>query len=94
MLGNPLRVRILRELSEKGDLQVGSLAAAVGESVRRVRTQLNTLGRYFMVERVNKYPAIYRINDQILTVAYVAEILKIRNGEKRHEKQAKKAGGD
>jgi DNA-binding transcriptional ArsR family regulator len=93
MLGNPLRVRILRELS-KGDSQAGSLAAAVGESVGRVRSQLIILERHFMVERLNKYPAIYGINKKILTVRYVAEILKTGGGQKRQKREAKKAGGN
>jgi DNA-binding transcriptional ArsR family regulator len=67
-LGDPTRVRILELLGERGELSVGELVRALGQSQPRVSNHLACLRWCGFVESRREHPSVlYRVADERIT---------------------------
>jgi DNA-binding transcriptional ArsR family regulator len=82
-LGDPTRVRILELLGDRGELSVGELVRALGQSQPRVSNHLACLRWCGLVESRREHPAVlYRVADERITQLIVlARALLADNAE-------------
>jgi predicted transcriptional regulator len=75
MAAHKVRLKILRKLYAGGPMTVRDLTGLCQERDRAIRAQLEKLVRYCLVKRDENKPALYRLNEGILEIAFMAELL-------------------